>query len=386
VVSELEKSLERLRMIESPGASILSVYLSLHPERAEWRSIQPRLRNLLDPIETMAASGDLTHDSSMALRSAIEEVMGMAASFERLPGKGVAVFICPSLGLRERLTIPGNVWDCAEVGPTPYLRPLQAALDEYRTIGVVVLDSRGAEILLYRMGEVLDRQIIEVEELRKSDLAGWHGLEEQRHRQHGEEVRNQLLRQVAEILSRLREDPGIELVLVGGQREVTEALLPFLEPKLRAITDTFVTDLHTLTPGDLTRRIAELEESVERREEATKVDDVYSLSAGGDLGAIGLDRVCQAVNRHAVAQLLVHDGAIIQGSVCRVCGAVSGEATSCAECGGQTQPVTDVFEVLARMVGEAGGSVEHVMADTMLAQDLVAARLRFDPWAPARLR
>jgi peptide subunit release factor 1 (eRF1) len=386
MASELERSLERLRMIESPDATILSLYLSLHPERAEGRSIQPRLRNLLDPIEARATSGDLDHDSSMALRAAIAEVMGMAASFERMPTNGVAVFICHSLGLMERLTIPGHVWDCAVIGPTPYLRPLQAALDEYRKIGVVVLDSRGAEVLLYRMGEVLDRQIIEVEELRKSDLAGWHGLEERRHRQHGEEVRNQLLREVAELLSRMRQGSGIELALIGGQREVTEALIPFLEPRLRAITETFVTDLHTLTPGNLTRRIAELEESVERREESTTVDQVYSLSAAGDLGAIGLDRVCRAANRHAVAQLLVHDGATIQGSVCHACGAVSSEAMACPECGGQTQPVPDVFEALARMVGEAGGSVEHVMADTMLAQDLVAARLRFDPWEPARLR
>jgi peptide subunit release factor 1 (eRF1) len=386
VASELEKSLERLRKIESPGAPILSVYLSLHPERAEWRSIQPRLRNLLDPVEAVAASGDLTHDSSMALRAAIAEVMGMAASFERLPTNGVAVFICHSLGLSEQLPIPGRVWDCAVVGPTPYLRPLQAVLDEYRKIGVVVLDSRKAEILLYHMGQVLDRQIIEVEELRKTNLAGWHGLEEQRHRQHGEEVRNHLLREVAELLGRLRQEPGIALAFVVGQREVTEALLPFLEPTLRAFTETFVTDLHTLTPGKLTAMIAELEESYERREESAEVDQVYSLAAAGDLGAIGIDRVCQAANRHAIAQLLVHDGAATQGSVCRACGAIAPRAMACLECGAETEPLPDVLEALARAVGEAGGSIEHVMAETMLAQDLVAARLRFDPWEPARLR
>jgi peptide subunit release factor 1 (eRF1) len=380
VASELEKALERLRKIESRGDPILSVYLSLHPERAEWQSIQPRLRNLLDPVETVAASGDLTHDSSMALRTAIAEVMGMASSFERLPTNGVAVFICDSLGLSERLTMPGPVWDCAVIGPAPYLRPLQAVLDAYRKIGVVLLDSRRAEILLYHMGEVLDRQIIEVEELRKTDLAGWYGLEEQRHRQHGEEVRNHLLRQVAELLGRLRQEPGIELAFVGGQREVTEALLPFLEPRLRAITETFVTDLHTLTPGNLMKIIAELEESYERREESTTVDQVYSLSAAGDLGAIGIDRVCQAANRHSIAQLLVHNGAAIQGSVCRVCGAISRRSMACLECGAETQPLPDVLEALARAVSEAGGSVEHVMAETRLAHDVVAARLRFDPW------
>ena len=378
--NELEKSLERLRKIESPEAPILSVYLSLHPEQKEWRSIQPRLRNLLEPGEVLAASGDLDHDSSMELRSEMEAVMEMASTFERVSGAGVAVFLCDSIGLNERLTIPGRVWDCAVVGPAPYLRPLQAVLDEHRKIGVVVLDSRRAEVLVYHMDELLDRQIIEVEELRKTNLAGWHGLEEHRHRQHGEEVRNHLLRVVAEMLGQLRRQLDIELAFVGGQREVTEALLPFLEPRLQAITEQFVADLPTLTLASLSKRIADLEESYERREESNAVDEVYSLSAAGRLGAIGIDRVSQAANRHAIARLLLHDGAVMEGSVCPTCGAISRRTDTCLECGAPTRPLADVLEALSRAVGEAGGSIEHVMTETRLAHDVVAARLRFDPW------
>jgi hypothetical protein len=380
VASDLEETLDRLSRIEGPSASILSVYLALHPEHTEWASIQPRLRNLMDPVERLAASGDLDHDSSMALRTATEQVLAMAGALERLPSKGVAVFICDELGLRERLSLPRRVWDCAVVGPAPYLRPLQAVLDEFRRIAVVVLDSRRAQIFSYQMGEVLDQQIIEAEELRKTNLAGWYGLEEFRHRQHGEEVRNHLFREVAGRVGRMRREGDIDLVLVGGQHDATRALLPYLEPNVQEITETFVTDLHTLTPAVLTKRVAELEESYERREEAREVDEVYSLAGDGDLGVIGVDRVLDAASHHAISRLFVHGGVIMEGSVCTSCGALSRPTGTCLRCGAETRPLPDAFEALSRAVIEAGGSVEHVMTETPLAKDLVAARLRFVPW------
>lgn len=106
MVSELEQTLERLRQLESPDVPVLSVYLNLHPERAEWQSIEPRLRDLLAPVKDLAGSGDLDHDSSMALRAAAKEAMGMAPTLERFPHAGVAIFLCESLGLRIRLALP----------------------------------------------------------------------------------------------------------------------------------------------------------------------------------------------------------------------------------------------------------------------------------------
>ena len=378
--SVLVETLDRLLKVESSSASILSVYLALHHERTEWASIRPRLRNLMDPVEKLAASGDLDHESSMALRSAVEQVLGMAGSLERLPSKGVAIFICDELGLSEQLHLPRRVWDCAVVGSAPYLRPLQAVLDEFRRIAVVVLDSRRAQIFSYQMGEVLDEQTIEAEELRKTNLAGWYGLEEFRHRQHGEEVRNHLFREVAGRVGRMRREGAIDLVLVGGHHDATQALLPYLEPNVQGITETFVIDLHTLTPAVLTKRVAELEESYERREEAREVDEVYSLAGDGDLGVIGVDRVLDAASHHAISRLFVHDGVLMEGSVCSSCGALARQTVTCLRCGAETRPLPDAFEALSRAVIAAGGSVEHVMTETRLAKDLVAARLRYVPW------
>jgi hypothetical protein len=52
----------------------------------------------------------------------------------------------------------------------------------------------------------------------------------------------------------------------------------------------------------------------------------------------------------------------------------------CLECGGEVVQLSDLLESLVRSVVDAGGSVEHVMAPTRLADDLIAAKLRFMIW------
>jgi peptide subunit release factor 1 (eRF1) len=178
----------------------------------------------------------------------------------------------------------------------------------------------------------------------------------------------------------MQREGAIDLTLVGGHHDATQALLPYLESRVQSITETFVVDLHTLTEGTLIKRVAELEESYERWEETREVDEVYSLAGAGDLAAIGVDRVLEAATHHAITRLLVHDGAIMKGSVCVSCGSLSPPTDICLRCAGETRPLPDAIEALSRAVIEAGGSVEHVMSATRLAEDLVAARLRFAPW------
>ncbi len=377
VAVALAEAMERLGLIESPSLPILSLYLNLAPERIERRSIGARLRDLLDPIEKLAASGELAHDSSMSLRAGVNRLLEMEPDFAGALGRGMAVFVCNGLSLEERLVTPRRVWDCAIAGPRPYLRPLHALLDEYRRVAAVVLDGRDAEVTVFHMGEVIGTRLIEGELLRKSDLAGWYGLEERRHRQHAEEARNHLFREIAEHLDRLRRQSGVELFLVGGNEELTRMLLPFLDKRVQELTETFVIDVNTLTPALLAARVNDLEQDFELREETADVEAVYAKAAAGGLAAVGVGEVLRAVNAHAVSHLLVHDAAGMEGAICINCGALARPALACVECGQGTRVVPDLIEAMIRSVVDAGGSVEHVMAPTALSVDLLAATLRF---------
>jgi hypothetical protein len=377
MTQQLARALTELQGIQSPEAPVLTAYFNLFPERLERRSLAPRLRRVLAPLKHLAASGELGHKASVSLRASIERVVDRTPELTTLLDPSVAFFICDEAGLDEQLPLPRRVWDYAVAGPAPYLRPLQATLDEFRKVAAVILDSRRAEIVLFYMGEATGRQLVEAEVLRKPNLAGWHGLEEHRNRQHAEEVHHHLFREVAERLDRLRRDQGIELVFLGGQHEVTHAALGFLDHQTRTIAKTFVIDVHTLTAPLLAKTVSGLEEEYERDQERRQVDEIYELAAVGGMAVVGVDAVLESAGRNAISELLVHDGVSFEGVICANCSALFRSGVVCRICGGKTKLVPELIEAAVRAVVESGGSVEHMMADTRLARDLLGARLRF---------
>ncbi|HUP17911.1 MAG TPA: hypothetical protein VM848_17920 [Acidimicrobiia bacterium] len=367
--------LERLQGISDSAAPILSVYLNLAPFPEEARTIGARLRDVLKPLEIMAQG--LDHDASMSLRLGIVRTLEMAPILESHRGKGWAFFVCDQLGLEEQVIVPPRVWDCAMAGPRPYLRPLRAALDEFRRVATVVLDARLAEITLSYADEVFDHRVLEAEIVRKANRGGWHGLDERRNRGHADEVRRRLWRETAETLAILRRDIGIDVIFVGGQKKVTDALVGSLPPALgELVGGTFAVDVHMLTEGQLMETVRSLEEVHERRDEKRLVAAIYAARAADEPAAIGLEQVLRGVNQMAVAHLVIQHGAIVEGRACRSCGRLYVGDRACAACGIETDPVPDVLEAIVHEVVTTGGVVEHVAAETGLVNDLVAARLR----------
>ena len=378
-LTRIDDSLLRLQAISESSAPVLSVYLNLLPYPDENRTVGARLRDQLKPLEDMAEN--LDHRASNSLRLGIARALEMAPSLEAHRGKGWAFFMCDQLGLEEELIVPPRVWDCAMAGSRPYLRPLRAALDEFRRVATVVLDARRAEITVSYVDEILDHRVIEAEVVRKANRGGWHGLDERRNRGHAEEVRHRLWRETAETLALLRRDMGIEIIFVGGQQKVTEALVNSLPPGIsELVVGTFAVDVHMLTEGQLMETVGSLEEAYERREEMQLVADTYAARAADEPAAIGIDQVLRAVNQLAVAHLFIQQGAVIEGRVCRSCGCLYLTDPVCAACGTETHAVPDVLEAMTHEVVTTGGVVEHVVAHTRLVNDIAAAKLRVPLW------
>ena len=368
-------ALERLQAIRDPAVPILSVYLNLLPLPTESRTIGARLRDLLKPLVNTAQ--ELDHDASLSLRLGIARALEMAPTLEGHLGKGWALFLSDQLGLDEQVLVPPRVWDCAMAGPRPYLRPLRAALEEFRRVATVVLDGRRAEVTVSYADEILNRRVIEAEVVRKANRGGWHGLDERRNRGHTEEVLQRLFRETADALTRLGRDLGIELIFIGGQQKVTDALVGSLPPVIRDLVGgTFVVDVHLMTEGQLTETISSLEEDYERREERQMVAAVYAARAADEPAAIGLEQVLRGVNQLAVAQLFIQHGAVAEGHACWSCGRLYLADRACAVCGMATDEVPDVLEAIVHEVVTAGGVVEHVVAVTPLVGDTAAAKLR----------
>ena len=106
--------------------------------------------------------------------------------------------------------------------------------------------------------------------------------------------------------------------------------------------------------------------------------------ASDGLGAAGVQWCLLAVDEKAVQLLLVDGDVEIPGVVSDDCGWLGltvDESGACPVCGKPIRATADVIDEMAVAVIDAGGSVEHVYADTALHEHKVAAILRF-PVAP----
>ncbi|MFB3098839.1 MAG: hypothetical protein ACE1ZX_02230, partial [Acidimicrobiia bacterium] len=93
---------------------------------------------------------------------------------------------------------------------------------------------------------------------------------------------------------------------------------------------------------------------------------------------IGVQDATAAVNRRAVATLVVQADRTTPGAVCHSCRWISGpEESACPSCGGTMHLVPDIVDALGDSVRNSGGNVQYIIVDTRLSESEVGAFLRY---------
>ncbi|MEX2556115.1 MAG: hypothetical protein WEB06_10825 [Actinomycetota bacterium] len=371
-----QETVDRIRRFRGNSFPVLSVYLNLGPDIRESRSVGARLRDMLRPIR--AATESLDHRAATSLRRDVEAVLDLEKRIAKEVGHGVAVFSCAGVDFLEYLSLPRKLWDVAIADAKPYIRPLDALLDEFHRYCAVIVDRRRARIFEFYMGELEAWHETVQEGRRISNFGGWYGLAEYGVRRHAEEVAHRHYRETATVVGELFEERRFDMLMLGGHKGSVEEFLPFLPAWLaKLVAGTFVLDPHTATPAIIRERCTKLEEAYERSLERQAVAELFGRARRARLGVVGLGRTLAASNARAVDVLLADDGATASGVECDACGWLSLTGETCPICGAVTRASADVIDQIARRVIENGGTVEHVFAETPLRGHVVGALLRF---------
>jgi peptide chain release factor subunit 1 len=371
-------AIDRLLHFRSTGAPVLSAYVTVPPDPGELKGVHARFLSLLQPIRDMVRSNGLTHEQRESLRNDIDRVLEVASRASEAQGRAVGVFACGLAGFYEEIQLPRPVRDRAVVDATPYLRPLLAVLDESHRYLVVVVSRDNAWFFEFYMGQLETATRVKGRHVRKRDYGGWHGLDEYHARNRAEEQTRHHYRQTAATADEMFESTGAELILLAGHEETIAEFLPVLPQALRGrVAGSFVVDPHTMTPGRIREQADQVVDAYERAEETRLVGEVLDRVGARGLGAAGLPWCLLAVNEKAVECLLVHDDEQRPGRVCDRCGWLGLEGDECPVDGFRTRPTPDVIDEMAATVADSSGHVEHVFADTALANLSVAAFLRF---------
>jgi peptide subunit release factor 1 (eRF1) len=371
-------TIDRIAGFDSHGLPVVSVYVDLPVDPRDRKDLRGRTVSLLQQIESLERDETLDHDARMSVRGDLTRIREAVATDE-FDSRGVAFFSCSGADLFEEVTLPRPVHDKVMVDETAWVRPMLAVLDEYRRCGIVLFDSRTAQVWELYQDELRQEERVRDKNVRKDDLAGgWQGFAEWPVRRHAEELTLRHFRHVAGVLANLDRSQRYDVLVVGGHEPEIPLFLDRLPRYLREkVIGTFAADLDTVDRGVIREQAGRILDEYERDQERGQVAELFERAAEGRPASIGLRDTLWAGSMSAVHHLLVQEDTIEPGRVCDNCGWLGIAGKACPVCGTALRHTPDVIDELVQAVIDESGTVEHVQADTPLREHVVAAFLRF---------
>ncbi len=355
--------------VETP---ILSVYVDTDPTQRTNEEVLLSLRHMLEAVER-----ETTPEDVVAIQRYFEHEYDWT-------GRGVILFSCAAADFWRAYTLALPVASGATVARRPYLSPLAALMDAYGRFAVASVDRQGLHLYLFQLGELIQEELFEGEEVRKlkkgrgsSAGPGRRGGAPVSSR-HEEETALRNLREAAKIAERFyRRYSPAQLLLAGTDSTVAQFrdLLP--KEILERVIGTVVVDAATTVPEILDRSLDILDQ-VDRRREAALVDQVFTAAAKGREGAVGLEETLNLVREGRVRTLIVDRHFHAPGYRCSKCGYLTAHASAqCPFCAGSLVEIPDAAEAVVTQVIEEGGEVEVVDDNPQLAAAGIGALLRY---------
>jgi peptide subunit release factor 1 (eRF1) len=380
------ETINRLIRFDGRGLPVTSLYTQVVANPRSTRDLHSRVSSLLDQVSPLAKDSSAEHDVRLSVRADIERIREAAREERWKPG-GIAIVACSGRDLYEELPLPRPVRDRIVVDDTPYVRPMLAVLDEYHRACVVVVDKASARLWEFYQDEMAEVSQVRDRALRKANYAAGlrvmrktnpGGLAEDRVRNKADELTRRHYRNVAQLLDEMFRAGEFDLLIVGGHAYEVPAFTNFLPRDLKPrIAGTFSIDPGTEPIAGIRAQADAVMQRYVNDEERQLVSEILDKLAAGGQAVAGLPGCLWAGSVAAVQTLLVQDGAVVPGVVCRPSGWLALSGDVCPLTGNPTAHTPDVIDELTEAVIDEGGSVRHVESDDRLREHLVAADLRF---------
>jgi peptide subunit release factor 1 (eRF1) len=368
-----DQDLSELVEFRSGESAVLSVYLNVDPTQHASEKYKLTLRALLKEVAGEARPADV---------EAVERFFDFEYDWQ---GKGVVVFSCAGEDFWRSYSLAVPVHNYAYVSHRPYIKPLTDVLDAYGRYGVVLVDSAGARMFLFNLGELEEATGTFGEEVRRikhggaSGVAGMRGGVAARAARRGEEIVQRNLKEVAESTEAFCKSNGCQRLVLGGTEANVSQLADVLPKALQdMVIGAFAVDFNAPV-GEIQARSMELiEERAEEREEEL-VNEMIAGWKRGSGATAGLSDTLVALQEHRPWILLVSAGYEASGFRCKNCRYLMlVEPEECPLCGGAVEEVEDLVDTMAHRALEQGVEVEIVRGNEKLEEaGCIGALLRY---------
>jgi peptide subunit release factor 1 (eRF1) len=346
--------LRALAQIEAAGATVVSCYMQLSPDRrlgGAWRTFFSSLCNAaLKPIENRRRQ----HEE---VRSELERIGGALETELPALGRGVAFFSSGKLGLWHQLALSVPLTDGIWLSPRPYLRPLVRTRDEHDRFILVLLSEELSRFFVSQIGQV--QEMLEIRADPPNEALTDRGPKDRSRVTKTEPIRNEarVLAQASELA--LAQFEG-RYLLMSGSLDVRKAIIKYLPKHIRqSVGGEFSVAIHAW-PVQVLSAAEPTQREIEAREEAATVQRLVDLGPTGS--AWGEQPTLDALWQGRVMTLAVDDTFCKAGSRCRNCGALRATlVSSCPVCGSDAiEAVADVVELAIENALEEKSTLEVV--------------------------
>ena len=225
-------------------------------------------------------------------------------------GRGCAGWRSSRVGPRalwEVIEIPVRVSSQVVVESSPHLRQLESVLDDYERFGVLLADRQRARMLVFELGELIDRSEVFDEITHREDVKG-HVLVKTRAAGQSNAIKHQHLRHAADVAFHVYQEHPFDHLVVGAPADVAAELVACLHPYLRERVVERIATPVTASDEQVRTVALEVEREVERRKEQALVDRLRGAIGSGRRGASGLTATLQALVERRVEHLIVSQG------------------------------------------------------------------------------
>jgi peptide subunit release factor 1 (eRF1) len=373
------EEIRQLAQVESTEGCAISFYFQPHtPQNKSHREdtilVKDLVRDALRKAERSA--------NHAALRADLAKVLQIAEGLHGNHSRGKVIFACHDQGIWREADIPSRMEHSQiTVNSRFHLRPLVHAYSGLPKACIALVDRKRARIFELQENEITQKPELEFgpsPHVPRSD--GFQGYEAGHRERHVENQVMQHFKMFAESLLLLSHREKFEALLIGCQDDSWPEIEPHLQNGLKQkLRGRFPIDVSSATREEVRQHTVRILTEAMLTEQMELMRQVMGEAQRNALGAVGLRRVLNALERQEVQTLLLARDLKAEAVECPNCRHLDTRMVKhCAVCAHETRHLSDISDALVDLALRNGAEIRFIDGDPELEKaGHVAALLRF---------
>ena len=359
--------IEALTKFNGQGDLVTSFFLDTDKGRLNRKEIQLALKNLLSGAKAQVEAMDAAREKIESLERDLALIGDHGAKMLAAgSGDGLAVFSCSRRSFWHALELPHGPRNRVIIDASFYVRPLDAILDKYSPICVLLLSRREARWYHVSMDEIKALDEIKSDVPARVREGGFEGTEGKKIERHLDARLQDHFKKTAQRTFELSKKHPFEWLFTGCEdnhgADFEGHLHSYLREKIKARLHAHVSS----PPAKILQEVLEVEARLKKTEEEEIVQKLVGELERGGLAASGLRDTVHRLNQFEVQSLVVTHNFSKPGRVCPTHKILYLDELQCPICDKKTDVVQDIVDEAIETVLKRNGSVKHITPPSKL--------------------